>query len=185
MAQNKFTLEQAELVVSKLLDIMTDGASRIKSAARTMPDPTGDGMGFMLAVLSGQTGNNSDAVLSDKEIEKLRTALIDYVLKSRYVEFGADYSIEWPLSEILKNTLGRVPMLLPMKSSFGARPDMGVSMYVVGKSGGDSWTFEQLAVEYKPYNLSRKINEEYANQENDYINLVKMHKFQQSKQMKK
>ena len=145
----KFTKEQTELVVEKLLDIMINGGnSKMKSAVNNLPDPAGSGMGLMFAILSGVTGHGKGNMLSEDEIKKLRTALTSYISSRSRVEFGADYGIECPLSEILINTIGRAPMVLSMKSFFSADYKTGVS-YSVVRTSSESWTFEQLAEEYK------------------------------------
>ncbi len=142
-----FTKEQTGLIVEKLLDIMTSGNSKMQSASKNLPDPDGSGMGLMLAILTGATGHGANSSLSEEEIKKVRIALTQYISSHNRVQFGADYGIEYPLSEILQKSIGKVPMVLPMKSSFSADPS-GVSMYVV-RSSSESWTFEQLAQEYK------------------------------------
>jgi len=144
-----FTQEQTELIVEKLLDIMTNGSSKMLSAKNNLPDPDGSGIGLRLALLVGVVGPGSGNSLSEDETKELRTELIKYISQRKgYVQFGADYSVEHPLSDILRTVLGRLPEVLPMKSSFIAEYDTGVSFRVV-RSSAETWTFEQLKEEYK------------------------------------
>jgi hypothetical protein len=143
----KFTPEQTKLIVEKLLDIMENGSARMRSAGKNMSDPTGDGMGFMLAILNGRTGHDKDSSFSAEEIERLRVALIRYISPRDKIQFVADYGIEYPLSEIMQSAISRVPMVLPMKSSF--RADAGGASLLVIRVSNESWTFEQLKEEYR------------------------------------
>jgi len=72
----EFTQEQTELITEKLLDIMTDGNSRMLSARNNLPDSDGSGMPLMLAGLAGLMGTGQ-ASLSEEEIKDLRKVLVE------------------------------------------------------------------------------------------------------------